>query len=354
MLQTSKNDSKILSTSRLSKSVKFFCAIFLVSLMSLAASFEADAARFGGGRSFGGSKSFSSPAPSRPATPPSRGMDQAKPGTNQAAGAATAAPGRFGGMGGMLGGLLAGGLIGSMLFGGGFQGSGIMDMLIIGALVFFGFKMYRSYMARKQEASYQGAGGGNPQAFNTSPPPSQHSSQHPSMKNGASEYVASQWEKLKSNTTNQGATQGSAQGSGQGNSSSPNNAAFGASGISYPTDFNHEEFLEGSKAAYVKIQEAWDARDSASIVHMCTPEMMLAVRQQLMDSPTPEKTEIMRINAEIVSFEQDASTENVGVYFAVLMQESDAKESKTVHELWTFTRRNGGNWLLNGLQQQEV
>ncbi|HYB41714.1 MAG TPA: Tim44 domain-containing protein, partial [Candidatus Methylomirabilis sp.] len=91
-------------------------------------------ARAGGGGSGGsrGSRSYSPPArpssptqiqPSAPASPP------------------TQLPPQRPGWGGMLGGLLVGGLLGSLLFGGLGHGSfGLIELLIIGALVYFGFR----------------------------------------------------------------------------------------------------------------------------------------------------------------------------------------------------------------------
>ena len=88
----------------------------------------ADAARLGGGRSFG-----SRPSMSQPAQAPSAMQRQSTQQRQQAAQAQQPQrKGFLGGMGGLLGGLLAGSLIGSLLFGGGFSGGGIMDILLLG------------------------------------------------------------------------------------------------------------------------------------------------------------------------------------------------------------------------------
>ena len=67
-----------------------------------------EAARLGGGRSFGGKPFMSTPAPARPQTAPSRpgpAVNQNRPQQQQPA-AGAARPGLFGGMGGLMGGLL--------------------------------------------------------------------------------------------------------------------------------------------------------------------------------------------------------------------------------------------------------
>src|SRR5713101_1364729 len=100
-------------------------------------------ARVGGGSSGGsrGSRSYSAPA--RPSSPsPTSPSTPASPSSPM-----QPAPQRPG-WGGMLGGLLVGGLIGSLLFGGlghgGFGGVGLMEILILGGLVYLGFRMLRS------------------------------------------------------------------------------------------------------------------------------------------------------------------------------------------------------------------
>ena len=50
----------------------------------------------------------------------------------------------------MLGGLLAGSLLGSLLFGGGFNGGGFLDIILIGGLLFLAFKFFSRRRAATQ------------------------------------------------------------------------------------------------------------------------------------------------------------------------------------------------------------
>ncbi|MEG2171991.1 MAG: Tim44 domain-containing protein, partial [Desulfovibrionaceae bacterium] len=136
--------------------------IFVTGLLFVAVA-DADAARFGGGKSFGSKPSMQQKAPAPM-------MQQKAPaaGAAGAAGAAAAKPGFS--MGGMMGGLLAGTLLGSLLFGGGGMGGGMgggfMDILLIGILLFVGFKLYARFKASRsgQTATAGGPSMGRMQA----------------------------------------------------------------------------------------------------------------------------------------------------------------------------------------------
>ena len=181
----------------------------------------ADAARLGGGRSFG----------SRPS------MSQSTQQRQQAAQAQQPQrKGFLGGMGGLLGGLLAGSLIGSLLFGGGFSGGGIMDILLLGILLFVGLKLFARARSKAQPAP---AGAGNAPMGGMEPPLQRNDT------------AASGWDTL----------------SGQ-------NTAYNSQPevvIPMPADFDAEEFLRGAKMAYNRLQAAWDSRDLNDIAQFASP-----------------------------------------------------------------------------------
>ncbi|MDR2695297.1 MAG: Tim44 domain-containing protein, partial [Deltaproteobacteria bacterium] len=195
-------------------------AVLLAGILALSA-WDADAARFGGGKSFGGGSFMS-----KPAAPPSPapGLNRAAPGQTAPGAAGAAAAPRFGGMGGMLGGLLAGTLIGSLLFGGAFQGGGLMDILLIGLLLYLAFKLV-SRFRRPAEAGV----------------PSRYQSYQPEQ----AQPSGMDWGQLR----------------GQ-----PRGTDIDApSAVSIPAGFDPEEFLRGAKMAYTRLQASWDKRDMDDI-----------------------------------------------------------------------------------------
>ena len=274
----------------------------------------ADAARLGGGRSFG-----SRPSMSQPAQAPSAMQRQSTQQRQQAAQAQQPQrKGFLGGMGGLLGGLLAGSLIGSLLFGGGFSGGGIMDILLLGILLFVGLKLFARARSKAQPVP---AGAGNAPMGGMEPPLQRNDT------------AASGWDTL----------------SGQNNAYNSQPEVV----IPMPADFDAEEFLRGAKMAYNRLQAAWDSRDLNDIAQFASPAVMDAVRQQLAEETEPSKTEILLVNAQLLSVVNEDKEQRAQVYFDVLMRERpDQPTPSNVREIWHFVRElDGGTWKLDGIQQ---
>ena len=123
--------------------------------------------------------------------------------------------------------------------------------------------------------------------------------------------------------------------------------------IPLPADFDAEEFLRGAKMAYNRLQAAWDSRDLNDIAQFASPAVMDAVRQQLAEETEPSKTEILLVNAQLLSVVNEDKEQRAQVYFDVLMRERpDQPTPSNVREIWHFVRElDGGTWKLDGIQQ---
>ncbi len=284
-----------------------FATFFFVMALFVGAIQEADAAkRFGGGRSFG-----SKPSMQRSTTAP----QQQQPGVTQNATKTQST--KKSGMAGIFGGLLAGTLLGSLLFGDG-DGGGIFSILIIGLLLFVAYKVFM----RMRRGSMQSAGGGAQYASASGPVPPQ----------GGMHYQSAQ---------EQGGSWGSLQGGAQQNPQ-------------IPAGFKVEEFLEGAKMAFSRLQKSWDNRDLDDIALFTSPTVLEEVKKQLAEDTTPTKTEVLLNNARLLSVNVENGEEIATVYFDVIMRESTATSTTQVREVWHFVRAaQGGNWKLDGIQQIE-
>lgn len=268
----------------------------------------AEAARLGGGKSFGSRPSYqrSAPAPSPSPTSP-----QMSPG-QRATGATPSPMGRWGGM---LGGLLMGGLIGSLLFGGShaYAGPGLLDLVLVGGGLFLLFRFLR---ARRMAAESASAAG--PMSFDRGP----------------------------------------AQGWGQSSynpSSDP--ISVGVEQPSIPAGFDQVEFLKGAKTIYTRLQASWDKRDLDDIRQFTSPEVFEEIRRQTQEDPTPGKTELILINPRILEVRDIDGRSVASVLYDVMMRENREEMTKQVRELWHFSRdadKPESFWVLEGIQQIEA
>ncbi|MDR2825617.1 MAG: TIM44-like domain-containing protein [Deltaproteobacteria bacterium] len=297
---------------------KFFLLLLLPLLLT--ASFvtvneilldSAEAARFGGGRSFGGSafsRSAPAPAPVRQAP---------------AANAVQGSPTRMAGspIGGMLGPLLAGTMLGSLLMGGAFNGIGGMDILIVGVAIFLITRLLRS---RRQAAA---AAQSNYSSYDAS---------------------AGRWDKLRE-----------AGGSGGGFTA----ARTAEAEVSVPADFDVQDFIKGAKIMFTRMQESWDKRDLEDIALFTSAAVLKEIENQAAEDPEPAQTDIMMINARLLDFKQneidaedtEGARDRAVVFFEVLLRENQTQDTEEVREIWHFIRHNQGaeqgEWKLGGLQQ---
>jgi predicted lipid-binding transport protein (Tim44 family) len=283
----------------------------------------AEGARLGGGRSFGGGPGFSRSIPA----PRQNTLRQSQ---SQTPGAA-AIPPRLGGS--FLGPLLAGSLLGALFFGGAFSGLGMADMLLVVLALYLGLRFLRRRPSLRADSRQSSA----------SLPP------QPSEKAQAGDV----WNFLRGSPRDRGSFSPDASAGGAASPGEAQNHAGGRS-FSLPPDFDLDDFMEGAKVMYSRLQEAWDKRDLEDISQFTTPAMFREIKAQFEEDPVPGQTDILTLQAELYSFAPELENETAAVYFDALLREYAGKRPENAREVWHFTRvKNGGTWKLNGIQQVE-
>ena len=288
-----------------------FPRILSIALLFCASMFmviqDAEAKRFGGGRSMGRSAHYSRPAtPTRSTTRSTQG--------NRSNNQQRSGMGRFMGP---LAGLAAGGLLAAMFMGGGFEGIQFFDIIIIALLVFGGLWLFRRMRAgggaqRQRYAAGAGAGsgtGGNPSGF-----------QVPDIGSGV----------------------------GGGNAES-------ATGLSQkaPPWFDVAGFLKGAKQQFMTMQKAWDNRDLKKIAETVTPDMYKELKQEI-DSMGENHTEVVTINTELLGFSYEPNLIIVHVRMTGLIREQADAQPAPFDEVWLVQRATNtqqANWYVAGIQQ---
>lgn len=113
------------------------------------------------------------------------------------------------------------------------------------------------------------------------------------------------------------------------------------------------EFLAGAKLAYSRILEAIAKRDFDDLAHFIAPELLASLRQSLPRTPPPEP-DILLVEAKLVDKRQENGRTVMTVDYDVLIHEQNAPHNVDRFERWSFGRDEshpGANWLLETMQR---
>jgi predicted lipid-binding transport protein (Tim44 family) len=238
-----------------------------------------------------------------------------------------------------IGGFFLGGLIGSMLFGGMgrglFGGIGLMEILIIGGLIYFAL----SYMRRRQQTTQAlPQGYTTPQGADT--PPWQPGS-------------------LSSSTATLEAP------------AAPTDLERGLGHIrQMDAAFDPVRFAETASDFFFKVQAAWMARDMGSVRDLLTPEMHATLQAEcdrLRAERRVNRLENIAVRSvEVTEAWQEGGQDFVTVRFLANLLDYTVDETGTqvmegsrtepvkFEEYWTFVRPVGPNpWRLSAIQQSQ-
>ena len=309
--------------------------VLIALSLSLGGMSDANAKRFGGGSSFGSRPSYSAPY-QRSATPPSRPANQ----NPQQAATPNQAPkpgwANRGGLMGILGGLALGGLLGSLFAGGGFNGINFMDILVFGGIAFL---LYKLFIARKAGTAQR---------------PAYDRTADQSYQNGAANYHPHQAAHDEPAGFNTDILFDKDKNAGTYAQPVQQDAGFAKAVI--PKDFDQQAFLSGAKTAFANLQKAWDDRDLAEIRGLTTDKVFAEIQDQLRASNTENRTEILKLEAELLEVrEVDSELEAVVLFDSIMREDSNAQAAQ-VREVWHFIKPKVSiqpKWYLDGIQQLE-
>lgn len=305
-------------------------AVALGALLALTLSGAADAARLGGGRSFGGKPSYHAPyqrqAPANPsATSTPRPATPSPAAThNQSARDAMA---KRGGLMGMLGGLALGGLLGALLFGGAFEGINMMDFLLFGGLAFLAWKFLSSRRVPAGEADVF-----RRETYRDIPDAAARQTDTASPAGFDTDVLF-----------------------GHGKAAAL--ALVSTPPVAIPAGFDANGFLHGAEAAYRQLQEAWDRGELAEIRGLSTDKVFAEIQTQFRARQGENRTEILQLKAELLDVRDGAAEREASVLFDVLLREASGEEPARIQEVWRFVRSRTSRqptWFLDGIQQVEA
>ncbi len=273
-----------------------FLSIALALCLGLTLSLDAQAKRFGGGKSFGSAPSHQSAQRRQADTP------QAAP--NRQAGAPQSGASRWLGP---LAGIAAGGLLASMFMGDGFEGLQFFDILIFGLIAFIIFKVIA---ARRRSAAVA----------------------QPAMAGGAP------WQQRQ-------AAEGAPIFGG---------GAAAAPVINAPSWFNEQSFIEAGRQHFLALQQHWDANEMDKIAEFVTPQMfdfLKRERAELGDGYQSTYVDELQVQLDGVDDQSDKTVATLT--FSGVAKTSRFDQGEPFSESWRLERAQGENqpWLVAGIRQ---
>jgi predicted lipid-binding transport protein (Tim44 family) len=310
---------------------------FLVAMLSLVfvgalvLPEDADARRFGGGRSLG--KQYNMPRQAQRPQTPQRQQAADQRGAQQGA---AGQRGR-GGMGwlGPLAGLAAGGLLASLFFGGAFEGFQPFDFLIIAALVIGGILLFR--MLRQQRAP-----GPRPAPAGFTP-------------GGLGQGGPGQDGPGQDGQTPFGGAFGGADAAPAQHESRTMAPEPGAAEA--PSWFDPAGFAEGAKTHFIRLQAAWDQADFRDIREYTAPHLFAELKRERESMGEAKNyTEVVTLNAELLGVQRDGDQAVASVRFTGLIREDEQAPAKPLDEIWHVAHdwaTPAGDWLITGIQQPQ-
>ncbi|WP_043199887.1 Tim44 domain-containing protein [Pseudomonas putida] len=279
-----------------------FLSIALALCVGLTLSLDANAKRFGGGKSSGSAPIHQTrqATPTTPAAAPAAAPGRAAP-------AASGASRWLG----PLAGLAAGGLLASMFMGDGFEGFQIMDFLIVALIAFL---VFRFIAARRRQQQPQMAMPG-----------------HAPMQREAHNQPAQQ--------------------SVFGGSAAP---AAAAPAINAPAWFNEQSFLAAARNHFQSLQQHWDANEMDKITEFVTPQMLEFLKRERAElGDSFQSTYIDNLEVQLDGIDDRADRTDATLTFRGVSKNSRFDQGEVFSESWHMVRAPGENqpWLVAGIRQ---
>jgi predicted lipid-binding transport protein (Tim44 family) len=319
-------------------------AVFLTAIPT-----DADARRFGGGKSSGMQRDM--PARTAPDAPPPRPASPTNPGTPgqqaapaaapAAAGAAAAAQRRswMGPIAGLAAGLGLAALASYLGFGEAFANFLMLALLAIAAIFLVRFVMRRMAggSAGPRQPAMAGAGAGASASARTPWTPPAAAPREDAAQRGAwappAQAEPPQTVVLPQPTADQ-----------------PPKAFV-------PASFDSEGFARIAKSIFIRLQAANDTADLDDLRRFTTPEMFAEVRLQLQErGSAPQHTDVQEVHAEVLDVADDGQQQIVSVRFTGRIVEEQDGPAADFDEVWHLVKPHDDSrsWAIAGIEQMKV
>ncbi len=140
-----------------------------------------------------------------------------------------------------------------------------------------------------------------------------------------------------------------------GNAAASADVSTRAPAAQLPRDFDAAGFERIAKTIFIRLQAANDAGDLNDLRAFTTPEMFAAIRLELQERRAAQRTDVVRVDAEVLDVASEADRQVVSVRFHGLIREESASGAIPFDEVWHLVRPTDGSreWAIAGIQPTE-
>jgi predicted lipid-binding transport protein (Tim44 family) len=121
-----------------------------------------------------------------------------------------------------------------------------------------------------------------------------------------------------------------------------------------PAGFDASGFLRHARLNFVKLQQAHDRKDLSQLSDFLSPDLYREIEADIRAAgDTPQQTEVLTLEAEIVEVAEEAGSYIVSVRFSGLIREAAGEEGSPFREIWHLEKpaSGRGGWMVAGIQQ---
>ncbi len=131
-------------------------------------------------------------------------------------------------------------------------------------------------------------------------------------------------------------------------------AANAASSGNIPAGFDVDGFVRNAKVNFIRLQAANDAGNLDDIREFTSPEMFAEIKLAMGErAGAQQETDVVRLDAEVIDVSEEAGRYIVSVRFSGLIREDKAAPAEAFDEIWHMSKPADGSrgWVLAGIQQ---
>lgn len=131
-------------------------------------------------------------------------------------------------------------------------------------------------------------------------------------------------------------------------------AAATAEEARVPADFDSEGFVRVAKLNFLRLQTANDEKNIDDIREFVSPEVFAEIKMQLDErGDESQQTDVVTLDANLLEVVTEGNRYIASVHFSGMIREAAGAAAEPFSEVWNLTKPVEGNkgWVISGIQQ---